>query len=709
MPKLPMYFDVTVYEADGTTEDFILSSFPDDELPYIFDPPNGDGESFDPVSGEPTTGSYSVTVADPETSTDTRVVTSRLADASARQQLLMRKARVRKSADGTTWTTLVIGYLTRISLITAIEFELAIGQSRRIEKSTTVFKEATDQFPGVTSVIGGPVYGGFISSDFLEDYGGWHFEVDEDTAVHTKLALIEGFDPRKPLDSGGSFDTFTSTSTAVADFTNDWARSYFEPTSAYAASDIIGYFPGLRARLEPVLGGDAVTLIPLARPKTGVGVWYNPAGSGGDKLTGFGTSQLYLPKEGVEDDGTVVAFDPSIGTEYMVYVYAVAVSDQNPMHWYGHPVDLWEAFRIDAGIAYDASVLPALKALVGEQMRVAIRAKSSLSLSDADQKIIYGPFRLSSRIEDGEEILFSTDTTNNDVPADTITLSMLRGDGGTVFDLDEGTVTTAVTVKTQRITKWTSDDANQPEIDGLISRPTYPESIENSDDDIPPGTKNEQVLGDIPGMIFVDGAGPINMETFLTFRGYEMFERFGRGAITVELDCLPSVTNVLGEEVLLDLPHLPGAVVGETPVSQRQIAPQPYQIVQRTESPEGPFLKLVNSLSGELADSVLPTFTVEDMVGLPEYGLVTITNADDLAADDLNCRCDYAVNGAEPDEGAGTHFITILASQMVGATYAFTVGPVEGGAVLWIQLRAEAPGFRPGAWTAWDSATLEAP
>jgi hypothetical protein len=703
MPKLPMYFDVTVYEADGTTEDFILSSYPDDELPYIVEPPNGDGESFDPVLGEPTTGSYSVSVADPETSTDTRVVTSRLADASARQQLLMRKTRVRKSADGTTWTTLVIGYLTRISLISAIEFELAIGQSRRIEKSTTVFKEATEQFPGVTSVIGGPVYGGFISTDFLEDYGGWTFEVDEDTAVHTKLALVSGFDPRKPEDG-----TFSSTSTAIADFTNDWARTYFEPTGEYTASDIYGHFPGLRARLEPVLGGDAITLVPLARPSTLGGPWYAPT-SESDRLTGFGTSQLYLPKEGTEDDGTVVAFDPALGVEYMVYVYAIAISEQNPLHWYGHPVDLWEAFRIDAGIPYDASVLPALKALIGDQVRVALRAKSSLSLSDADQKIIYGPFRLSSRIEDGEEVLFSTDTTNNDVPTDTITLSKLRGDGGTVFDLDEATVTTAITIKTQRITKWTSDDANQPEIDGLISRPTYPESIENSDDDIPPGTKNEQVLGDIPGMIFVDAAGPVSMETFLTNRGYEMFERFGRGAIAVELDCLPSVTNKLGEEVLLDLPHLPGAVVGETPVSQRQIAPQPYQIIQRTESPEGPYLKLVNSLSGELADSVLPTFTVEAMEGLPEYGLVTITNADDLAADDLNCRCDYAVNGAEPAEGAGTHFITILASEMVDTTYAFPVGPVEAGAVLWIQLRAEAPGFRPGAWTAWDDVTLEAP
>jgi hypothetical protein len=45
----------------------------------------------------------------------------------------------------------------------------------------------------------------------------------------------------------------------------------------------------------------------------------------------------------------------------------------------------------------------------------------------------------------------------------------------------------------------------------------------------------------------------------------------------------------------------------------------------------------------------------------------------------------------------------------VDTTYAFPVGPVEAGAVLWIQLRAEAPGFRPGAYTAWQDETLEAP
>lgn len=708
MPKLPKYFQFIIRNAADDADDLILSSFPDDDNPYLIDPPNGDGESFDPLTGDPTTGSYSVTFQDPETSENTRVITSRLADVYGRQQYLMRKAKVRASADGAIWNTLTVGYITRISLINAAKFEFAIGQSRRIEKSRTVFKEATTQFPGVTCVIGGPVIGGFINDDFLPDYGGWTFEVDEDTAVHTKLALVEGFDPRKPLDSSGALDTFTSTSTAIADFTNDWARNYFEATSAYAASGIEGYFPGLRARLEPVIAGDAITLIPLARPATLGGVWYNPT-SEADRLTGFGTSQLYLPKTGVKDDGTIVAFDPAIGVEYKVYVYAFAISKDNLLHWYGHPVDFWEAHRIDAGIAYDASVLPAVKERVGVDRRIAIRTGQSGKLADIDQKIVYGPFRLSSRIEDGEEVLFSTSVYGNDPPTDTITLAKLRSDEGTVFDNDEGTITTSIVVKSQKIRRWTRTDTEQPEIDGLISSDAYPQSITNSADDIPPGTENEQVLGDIPGAIWVDLSGPINLQNFLIDLGAELFDRAGRGFITCELKCLPSVTNKVGAEVLLDLPHLPGSLASESPVTQRGIAPMPFQIIQRTETPEGPDLVLVNSISSDLAGDgetpLLPEFTLEpSVVDDVRYGLVTITNADDLFAAELDCRCDYAVSPTEPI--SGTHFTTILWEFMTNPTFAFDVGPVAEESHLWVRLRAESPGFRPGEWTAWADVEL---
>lgn len=709
MPKTPKYFRLRIRNAADSGDALILSSFPDDDNPYLIEPPDGDGESFEPITGVPTTGSYNVTVQDALVSADTRVVTAQLADVYGRQQLILRKAWVEESSDGTGWDTLVVGYIINIRLINAIKFEIAIGQSRRIEQSRTIFKEVSEAFPGVTSVIGGPVLGGFISDDFIQDYGGWKFEVDEDTAVHTKLALVEGFDPRKDPTT-----TFSSTSTAIADFTNNWARGYFEPTSEYAASGIDGYFPGLRARLLPVGGtdpDDALTLVPLARPATLGGVWYNPT-SEADRLTGFGTSQLYLPKVATDNTGAEVAFDPAIGTEYFVWVYAVAISKDNPLHIYDHPVDLWEKLRIQAGIAYDASVLPALKTLIGDSVRLALRIMESSKLEDFDEKVIYGPFRLSSRIEDGDRVLFSTSVYDNIPPTDTITIAKVRSPDTTVFDLDENTVVTSLTLRTKRLVKWSTDEADQPEVDALISRDAYPQSIENSDDDIPNDSEREVVIGDIPGSIWVDGSGPIDLTRYLTMLGAEMFDRFGRGAVMCELDCLPSVLNNVGEEVLLDLPHLPGSVVGETPVTQRGIAPMPFQIIQRTETPEGPQLKLVNSISAELAGDgdipLLPEFTLE---ASPDdgvrYGLVTITNADDLNAAELDCRCDYATGATEPT--STTMFSTIPWEFMAFPTLAFQVGPVEGGSKLWVRLRSESPGFRPGAWTDLASVELTAP
>lgn len=713
MPVTKKYFRLRIRNAADSANALALSSYPGDDNPYIVEAPSGDGESFDPISGAPTTGSYTVRIADPETTTATRVITSQLADVTARQHLIMRKAWVEESANGSTWTTLVVGYITGIRLIDAITFEFAVGQSRRIEQSRTVWKEVSAEFPGVTSVIGGPVIGGFIADTFLKDWGGWTMEVDEDTATHTKLALTTGFDPRKPdPNNDGVLNTFSSTSTAIADFTNDWARPFFQTSTLYTASGIMGNFPGLRAVLVPTGGGATKTLVPLARPATGgSGPWWDPGVANADRLTGFGTSQLYLPK--VDIDGA--AFDPAIGTDYYVWVYAVDVSEANPLHIYAHPVDLWESLRIDAGIEYDATFLPALKALLGDSLRLALRVATPLKLSDADRNIIYGPFRLSSRIQDGKEVLFSTDTTDNAVPTATITLAELRSDSGTVFDNDESTVVTDITIKTKRIFKWTSDDANQPDIDSLISRDAYPQSIENSDDDIPAGTENDQVIGDIPGMIWDNNYGAVDMESFLQNRGFEMFERFGRGAIGCELECLPAVTAKVGQEVLLDLPHMPGSSIGQSPVTQRSadgmtahpFAPQPFQIVQRTENPEGPSLRLVNSLPSEIADSVLPTETVGlSAIEETQFAAVSITNAAALAAVDLNVRVDTAVSATAPASGSGTHYRTVLHPEMTGATFPFEVGPFTPGAQLWVQMRAEAAGMRPGAYTAWQSVVL---
>jgi hypothetical protein len=103
------YFRLRIRTADDSADELSISSVPGDDNPYVLEPPDGDGQSFEPLSGSVTTGAYTIKIIDEETSADTRVLTSKLADANARQQLLNRKAYVEDSEDATTWDALVTG------------------------------------------------------------------------------------------------------------------------------------------------------------------------------------------------------------------------------------------------------------------------------------------------------------------------------------------------------------------------------------------------------------------------------------------------------------------------------------------------------------------------------------------------------------------------------------------------------------------------
>lgn len=94
-----------------------LPAFSGATNPYITQAPDGDGESFDPLTGAPTTGSYTVRASDPETTPGTRPVTSMLADVYGRQQMIGLKSFVEQSADeGATWPDLVVGYMMAVRL-----------------------------------------------------------------------------------------------------------------------------------------------------------------------------------------------------------------------------------------------------------------------------------------------------------------------------------------------------------------------------------------------------------------------------------------------------------------------------------------------------------------------------------------------------------------------------------------------------------------
>jgi hypothetical protein len=604
MPESKRYFRLIIRNAADDGDELVLSSFPDDDFPFVIEEPTGDGQSIDVITGAATTGAYTFQVVDETIATNTRVITAKLADARARQQLLYRRAFGKTSEDGTTWDTLITGYITAARMIDAITFEFGVGQSRRREVSKEIFKNSSSLFPGVTCVIGGPVIGGF--ADMLEDHGGWTFEVTAKNSsppwVKLELDTNGGFDPRKSPTT-----TFSTVSSAIADFTNDWARSYFEPSDIWRSDDIQGHFPKLEARLIPVGGtdADAITLNPLSFPVPVLGGIFGAfLATIADSLITSPDGILHLPKDALDVNGDPVVFDPTVGDKFEIWIYAIPVSEDNPLHLFLHPVDLWEDAMQDAGyiagVDYDDTNLATLKtdlnAWAGGDVRLALRITQSYKLTDFLRSVVYGPFRLSTRFDDGLLTLFSTRIGGRSTPSDTYTVDDLKSLDGTPFDTDESTTITAITLKQQRLRPWTTDEKDQPAVDALLTLPWPTDTLENSDDDIPTGAENTVTIGNIPGMIMTDDGTnviPLPFDQFLAILADEFFDIFGRGGIFGDFHFLPEMTKKVGEDFYADMIHRPNAVVGQSPVSQRGGARR-VMVVHRTEESDGPVVRLLD-------------------------------------------------------------------------------------------------------------------
>lgn len=590
------------------TEDLLVATSLEDDSdnPYISEPPTGDGQSLDPITAEATTGTYTVRLIDALLPDGSRFVTRVLSDERARQQTLSLRAYVDISTDGGgSWTVLVPGYVNANRKTSAIEYEIEVGDTRRKEISKTMFARAVAPFDNVTTVMGGPVlqdWGGL-----LENNGGWTFEVDSKLSSPgvVKLTLVSGFDPRKSPDT-----PFGSMSTAIRNYTVDFARGFFQPNQTYTVHDIAGTFPELRFKFVPVAGGDAIYLEPLSLPVPPSGDWWNPPGGVGDAITSGGESEIYVPKTGTNDAGEVVAFDPAVGTEYFVWLYALPVSEQNPLHIFERPVELWEKMRIAAGyvagVDYDdtnlADLTAEINARFGGDVFLMLRLTAGEKFSEIERRAIRGPFRLSTRVKDGKIQLYSFWIRGTEPPVDVIDmddLAMEEGEEepeGTIFEIEERSIITAITLKQLRLFKWSSEETKQPDADAIVARPWPVASLENSADDIPPGladSGHEVTLGDIPGTIVYDDGEPVPFEQYLRLLGDEEFAIFGRGAAEGELSCLPNVDKEIGEQVLVNAEHRPNAVVTQTPTSDNG-GPRRCLVITRTERAGGPMLRVVD-------------------------------------------------------------------------------------------------------------------
>lgn len=145
---------------------FIFSTLSSVGYPYLAEWPNGDGSEIDTLSGQPTIGTYRFLVIDatptgavpPGVITATGVVTSAMGDTTGQNQLLSRRAYGELSRDGgTTWSTLVAGYVSRLQLVDAATYEFTIGETRRVEQSAQLFQTIAPGLDQGTCILGGPI------------------------------------------------------------------------------------------------------------------------------------------------------------------------------------------------------------------------------------------------------------------------------------------------------------------------------------------------------------------------------------------------------------------------------------------------------------------------------------------------------------------------------------------------------------------------
>lgn len=693
MSRLDRYYRLILRNAADTADAVVISSYPGDANCFTVEPPSGDGPSFDPLKGSLVTGSYTYRVID--NGTTANAITPELADADARQQLLSRKALVKISPDGSTWTSLGFGYVNAVRMPRGNEFEFAIGDTQRKEVSTDIFKYATPGFPKTTAIIGGPIIGGFGS---IRDYGGWGYRVaDVNGFGYVQLDVISGriFDPRK-ANVGSEFRNLSTVSTALADYTNAVARPYFEHSDQWIGATIHGSFPGLEARVQERDGTIVGYFTPLAR-RTNVtlGYWFGKA-VGVDLLIRNGTPSLYLDQNGLDADGvTPLVWNPGIGDEYDIYIYIKQISQDNPLHYAGHPVDLWKAIRDEAGIPYynTAGYLNTIKALVGDDVRLELRIIESSKIGAFDERVIYGPFGLSTRMLDGARQLFSSRQKAAAVPVATLGLTNLR-DPGRPFDLDESTAIKRVVLKQIRLTPWSTAEQDQPPVDGIIALPSTI-SIDNADTDNTTANAGE-VTYDIPGQIStlrsrLKGA---HILSWLSGVADEIFDRWGRGIIGGEFQCLHNVTALIGQELLANLPHMP--------VNNARGGNRIIQIVGRTETPSGPNIKWLDAGSSS-APGVVPTFTLAaNATDGRKFVDVAITNGGAITAISGRIRV-WVATGAGPASGSGS--LTVLIDPAVD-DLTFTLPGFDAGTHVWVQMQTVVTGQRPGALSAFQSVNL---
>lgn len=715
MPAALIQYRLTIRNAstlanpNGTADELVVTSIATGTNPFIAQAPSGDGQEVDPITGAVRTGAYTVQIVDANTGTDAtgtiRVVTNKLEDASFRQQLVSRRAYLEVRTDAGAWSMLVAGYVAGVRLVSPMRYEITVGDSRRVEQTQTIYQGgALGGFTTRGCLTGGPVTatwgpvkarggwryrlavnGNDVSAEFVDGYEpGRDAPVVKDWRKLTNPAIPSAIEARRqvnPFAIGGGSDFVTSYTTPQYDATlTDWV----------VAGGVVAW-----------VGTTATNAAPVRALVVGPAV--SPANES------LGVSHVYLYWPGCPF---------STGQVVYLSLSTLETTEQTPLYLDAHPVDIVTTIWTNARIAYNpaAAWLTSIRDLIGANVRLACRFTAPPKIAEFLEKAIYGPFGIAARTNAaGEQELFATRIRTATTPALTLDTNSLTSAEPLVFDLDEQTAVSAVTLRQQvfnpapyvaATTAGNGDtQATQSRVpqDGVLVS-----QIEQTAQYLDPNLTvftGRNVTYDVPGMVHTATNWEPATTAQLDAISLTMFDRFGRGCQASEADVLSGSSAAaaqVGDELYYDVAHFPnkGYRIGESTVG-----PRIMQVVRRTETPTGPKFRLLDSgLAAQPATAA--TITIAQNASAPaSIAQYTITNAATLNATGvISVEVEWAVSPTQPTGGQSlSHPAGEIPTGAVNLPAVNTPG-----ATVWVRARSEQAGRRPSAWSGWASVALAA-
>lgn len=739
-------YQLRIRNAADTADEIVFTSVRGGTGPYIAEPPNGDGQEVDLLTGAVRTGAYQVRVVDAVTSTDAtgvrRAVSYYLYESysNPRPVLLSRRAYLEMSTTGAAPFTVrwIAGYITNIVQTDAITYTFTISDSRRIEQtkeiftwsSTRVGSSTTDErteFPQRGCVFGGPVIGGFgatsSGTNTAIDTGGFEFKYRGFSNGIAAFQYVAGyyapdFSRRTDITSGmanqlwdalSPFKKIVGPDKSVPN-TADW-YSLYSPNSVASFPDVIAdiYDPitpanrwkgTIRGFLSGIVTGAPGGVGLPSKPKEPTSFW------------------LYV----TFDSASISAGSPTpamtVDKVYRVRGISSAVGPQSPIYFDLHPVDVvTKLFKIanipylgDAANPSTATGSDAwAKEQLGSTLRLAARITEPKQMATFLESSIFGPFGFSTRTNNnGVREFFITRRLSPTAPTVTIGTADVRGDSPpSIYALDEGTALTGMSITQQFLSQWAQpqNTTEVPPPDNLMSQ-----SITKNLDFGDTTTYSTRVVTyDVPGMVHDAGTFVPDATQFATWVAYESESRFTRGAPIAEIPVLrtSSAANLqIGDEALVNVSYFPNRNyrIGESTAGARCM-----QVVRRDETPEGPTYKLVDS-GVNAQPSIAPTIWIAKSTSDPlRVAEFTLTNAGGVSGLNTLANAFVAVEyatGTNAPSSNGTPFTTYYTPYV--PTTAVSLPAVIPGSKVWVRAQTIQAGIRPSAWTGWISVTLNA-